>query len=414
MRQLLSLLFLIPCYLFCQERGIDFVENLSWQQVKEKAKQEQKYIMIDCYTSWCGPCKVMDQTTFKDPEVAKIANEGFVAVKVQFDEEDESTKLQKEWLEQSKQFHKEYNISAYPCILFFNPEGEIVHKVLGLQRVPNMLSLLGKVKNPDSQYYTLMEQYKKEGSKKENLDKLVRASAEAEENAQGYLKEYLSLIDAIDSKEDAQLVFDMTTNSKQHTFQLLQQYTDRINHFLGEGKAEESIRGIIYFEEIQSNVGRRSAMGYYILNPNPDWSVYEAVFKDKYANRVEDLMDYTKLNFYRVAFQWDKYYPELQTYITKYAGTISDRKKIEYASDVAKYAEKKDKEFVELINQWSKDAFKASDKEEDKVNLALLQYQINRSEKEHSEVEKAIQKLPRGLQYDYTKILKDINMGQKL
>lgn len=155
-------------------------------------------------------------------------------------------------------------------------------------------------------------------------------------------------------------------------------------------------------------------MGYYILNPNPDWSVYEAVFKDKYANRVEDLMDYTKLNFYSVAFQWDKYYPALQTYITKYAGTISDRKKIEYASDVAKYAEKKDKEFVELINQWSKDAFKASDKEEDKVNLALLQYQINRSEKEHSEVEKAIQKLPRGLQYDYTKILKDINMGQKL
>ena len=87
MRQLLSLLFLIPCYVFCQERGIDFVENLSWQQVKEKAKQEQKYIMIDCYTSWCGPCKVMDQTTFKDPEVAKIANEGFVAVKVQFDED---------------------------------------------------------------------------------------------------------------------------------------------------------------------------------------------------------------------------------------------------------------------------------------------------------------------------------------
>jgi len=39
---------------------------------------------------------------------------------------------------------------------------------------------------------------------------------------------------------------------------------------------------------------------------------------------------------------------------------------------------------------------------------------IDRSKKTHAEVEKAIEKLPKSMQYNYTKILKDIDMGKKL
>ncbi len=36
---------------------IHFENGLSWEQIKEKAKAEHKYIFVDCYATWCGPCK---------------------------------------------------------------------------------------------------------------------------------------------------------------------------------------------------------------------------------------------------------------------------------------------------------------------------------------------------------------------
>jgi thiol:disulfide interchange protein len=42
-------------------KGIRFEHGLSWAQVKEKAKAENKYIFMDCYATWCGPCKAMDK-----------------------------------------------------------------------------------------------------------------------------------------------------------------------------------------------------------------------------------------------------------------------------------------------------------------------------------------------------------------
>ena len=59
-------LFLIP--LFLQAQGINFFEG-SFQEVKAEAKKQNKIIFIDCYTSWCGPCKWMAKNVFTDKKV---------------------------------------------------------------------------------------------------------------------------------------------------------------------------------------------------------------------------------------------------------------------------------------------------------------------------------------------------------
>ena len=61
--------------------GIVFFKG-TWQQALEQARKENKLIFMDCYTSWCGPCKMLAKEVFTDPEVAAFFNEKFVNVKV--------------------------------------------------------------------------------------------------------------------------------------------------------------------------------------------------------------------------------------------------------------------------------------------------------------------------------------------
>lgn len=58
------------------------VKWMSFEEAVEKAKTQKRKIFIDVYTDWCGWCKVMDKSTFPDPEIAKLLNENFYPVKL--------------------------------------------------------------------------------------------------------------------------------------------------------------------------------------------------------------------------------------------------------------------------------------------------------------------------------------------
>lgn len=47
----------------------------------EAQKKNPKPIMVDVYTTWCGPCKMMSAYTFGHPVIAKYLNENFYPVK---------------------------------------------------------------------------------------------------------------------------------------------------------------------------------------------------------------------------------------------------------------------------------------------------------------------------------------------
>jgi uncharacterized protein YyaL (SSP411 family) len=50
-----------------------------------RAKREDKPILLDIGAVWCHWCHVIDQESYDDPEVAKVINEQFVAIKVDRD-----------------------------------------------------------------------------------------------------------------------------------------------------------------------------------------------------------------------------------------------------------------------------------------------------------------------------------------
>jgi thioredoxin-related protein len=55
---------------------------MTWEEAVTANAKKPKKIFVDVYTEWCGWCKRMDATTFKDPAVIALMNEKFYAVKL--------------------------------------------------------------------------------------------------------------------------------------------------------------------------------------------------------------------------------------------------------------------------------------------------------------------------------------------
>src|ERR1700757_298299 len=57
------------------------VHWISFEKAVELTRVKPKHIIIDIYTTWCGPCKMMSKNTFENPVIAKFINEHYYAVK---------------------------------------------------------------------------------------------------------------------------------------------------------------------------------------------------------------------------------------------------------------------------------------------------------------------------------------------
>jgi uncharacterized protein len=82
-----------------------------------KAQAEDKPILLDIGAVWCHWCHVMDRESYEDPEVAKVINQHFVAIKVDRDERpDVDTRYQAAVSAISGQ-------GGWPLTAFLTPDG---------------------------------------------------------------------------------------------------------------------------------------------------------------------------------------------------------------------------------------------------------------------------------------------------
>jgi thioredoxin-related protein len=121
MKKIFFLLFTVLVSLTASAggEGITFTEG-KWADIVAKASASNKYIFVDCYTTWCGPCKWLAKNIFPNKEVAEFYNSNFINVSIDM-EKGEGIELAKAW-----------GIRAYPTLMFFNSKGEMVHRTCGV------------------------------------------------------------------------------------------------------------------------------------------------------------------------------------------------------------------------------------------------------------------------------------------
>ena len=181
--RLICLIFVLLLYLPLTGRatGVIFLKDGQWNLALAKAKMQKKPIFVFGHTSWCGYCKQMDKEVFSSTEAGSAFNSAFINISLDMEKGD------------GLRLSKLMNITAFPALLFFNSNGEVLHKTLGATDFNGLMYIAGLALDPNRQFYTLKKQISAGTLGPSDLkDWLVDAQNLKEPGLDGLLSTYLA------------------------------------------------------------------------------------------------------------------------------------------------------------------------------------------------------------------------------
>ena len=126
------------------------------RQVFQKAREENKLVFMDCYTSWCGPCKKMLKEVFSRKDIGEYMNTRFVNYKQDMEQEE------------GKELAGKYGVKVYPTFFILDAAGEVRHKMVGGMTAEEFLKQVQLGSGENSLYafnpvsYTHLDVYKRQ------------------------------------------------------------------------------------------------------------------------------------------------------------------------------------------------------------------------------------------------------------
>jgi uncharacterized protein YyaL (SSP411 family) len=118
-------------------KAAEKLEWLAFDAATAKAQSQNKHVIVDIYTTWCGWCKVMERDTYGDSEVAAYLRDNFVLAKVNGES---SSKLHWQGRELTEhQFARAVGVTGYPATYFLKPNADLLGGVGGYIRSPDFM-----------------------------------------------------------------------------------------------------------------------------------------------------------------------------------------------------------------------------------------------------------------------------------
>ena len=100
------------------DTGVHFIDK-PLDELLAQAKKENKLVFIDCYSTYCGPCKMMLKKEFPKKEMGDYLNASFVSAKMNLD------------LGDGPQLSWKWDVHSFPTFLFMDSDGNILHRMQG-------------------------------------------------------------------------------------------------------------------------------------------------------------------------------------------------------------------------------------------------------------------------------------------
>jgi len=121
----LILLILLTWTQLSRAEGLEWLGDL--ESAKEKAKQENKFILVYFTGSdWCPWCKKLSSEVFNQPDFVDFARAKFVPVEADFPRWRPIGNLQ---MEANKALQDKLHVSGYPTVIILTPDGQEIHRL---------------------------------------------------------------------------------------------------------------------------------------------------------------------------------------------------------------------------------------------------------------------------------------------
>ena len=127
--------FVVACYPHSgseveasSEAAKELFSIAEFEAAKKAAESSGKLLVVDFKADWCGPCKMMDKTTWKDPSLIELIEEKAVPIQVDVDKRPDLA--------------SKYGIEMLPTIMLIDAEGKVVNQTIGYQDAKAMIGLI--------------------------------------------------------------------------------------------------------------------------------------------------------------------------------------------------------------------------------------------------------------------------------
>ncbi|MBO9730209.1 MAG: DUF255 domain-containing protein [Chitinophaga sp.] len=406
MKKLFLLSFLLPFMAVAQDQGIHFEHGTSWADVQAKAKAENKYIFMDCFTTWCGPCKYMSANIFPQEKVGSFMNDKFISVKVQMDQTAKDNEDVKNWYASAKAIEKDYSIRAYPTFLVFAPDGHIVDRQVGGADADGFIQRCAASLQPATQYYTQLDKFKKGQKDTAFLRQLALLALDKYDqgNASDIAKLYLSQQKNLYTPGNLDFIEKFTSSSKDVGFDMFLHHADKVNKVIGAGKAENKVMEIVAKEEVYPQLMKKD-------NSAPDWAGVEKNLQAKYPAIAEELILKTKVQYYSYIKDANNAVTNIVAYMKKYGHKADPQSLNEYAWTI--FEKCNDMQCIEQALEWSKRSFKDQEIPAYMDTYANLLYKSGKKADALAWEEKALNKAEGDEKKNYESTLEKMKKGDK-
>jgi len=295
-------------------KGISFEHNLSWQEVLQKAKKENKYVFVDCYATWCGPCKWMDRNIYPIDSVGTFMNDRFISVRMQMDTNKQDNDEIRQWYATARAVGEEYHFRGYPSYLFFSPDGQAVHKGAGEKGIEDFLSMAKAALDPQQQYYTLLADYRKDNMSYSLMPVLANAAqgvgqdSLAKEVSRDYIQHYLEMLPEEQLWTKANILFIVQHSDfidlEDKIFQVYYRNRMTINSVMHDKQFSDwLINYILYRDEVMPQVNKALK-----VTDEPNWHHLEMTISRNYnVLYAQKNVIQGRVEYYKAKKRWKNY-----------------------------------------------------------------------------------------------------------
>ncbi len=391
MKKLIVLMLLLPVLVMAQNKedvGVKFERGISadnWDELFSRAKAQNKYVFIDCYTTWCGPCTLAKKQIFPQKIVGDFFNKYFVSFTLQFDEniKDDSETISLRPI--ANAFSTLYKVNAYPTFLIFDNTAKPIHKFVGVGDADFFIENGSAIFDTLKQYYYLQQQYEM-GRRDIKFTNTFFKNFVAQErqNTDTYLKAYLNDNINYFTKENGELFSSIYFYSDSFVLAQLYQNKQQWVEVMGKQKVEKIIEQLI-----EQKLNKET-----IINRNYDdrWSLVAARYRNIYPDYFDKLLARIKVSTYILEDCPHKALKAYNALIKDYPNTDTTSTLL-YTYSLQSFYNSENKKLLFKSLEWIKKCVRAYNESLKYQNLyANLLYKMGNKEEAIEEEKKVVNK----------------------